>query len=105
MPKTFEEFTTQDMEQIRKQIETVIDLNRLLGVVRSVRIDSNREYFVLEYKRQSQLALSVSDYNNPDASVNIRNDFSMIILGFENQDETLINRVVHNYLKSRDFAI
>lgn len=105
MPKAFEEFSAKDMEQIRKQIETVIDFNKLLGNTRSIRIDNNADWFVLEYKRQNELVLSMSDYNSPNLSVNIKNDFSCIVIGFDSPDEALIRTIVINYLKANSFDV
>lgn len=104
MPKSFEEFTSYDMEQIRIKVETVIDLNDIVGNLRSVRIDHNSEYHVLEYKRQKQIILDGNNYNNPDASINIKNDFSCIIHGFNPNQSSMISHIVDEYLKKLDFV-
>lgn len=104
MPKSFDEFTDYDMEQIRIKIESIIDFNKIVGNVRSVRIDHNSEFYVLEYKRQKSIIFTFADQNNPDVSVNIKNDFSCITMGFDEQDYKTIQDIVNRYLKSNDFT-
>lgn len=104
MPKSFNELSDYDMEQIHAKILIAgVDINRLVGSMRSLRIAKNSEFYVLEYKRQQTIYFSFGDQNNPDFSINIKNDFSCITMGFNEQDSSTITDIVNRYLKMNDF--
>jgi len=105
MTKSFDEFTTKDMDNIRLNVEMVLGhyIQKQIGTYYSIRNEKGIEYCVFEYKKQHKVTLDLNDYNNPDVSINIRKDFSCIVTGFNTDDEILVQGIVKLYLKSNDF--
>lgn len=104
MPKTYEELTYANMEYVRTVFERehIDSLNRLIGNTRYVRVDKGTEYFVIEYYGTPNLSLDPPKHA-PDVSINIKNDFSIVITGLEPNDELMANSMVLGYLKAHDF--
>lgn len=104
MPKTYAEFSYKNMDDIRLVFESAyVDvLANLIGNTRSLRVFKGPEYFVLEYKKQNAVSIDYN-YNNPDLSINIKNNFSCTVTGFDSIDENFIMGIVQRYLKANDF--
>lgn len=104
MNRPFAEFTADDMMRIQSAIENECQ-NFIYSQVKNrhlVRIDTNGEWYVLEYKERLDNS-PFQDHNNPTLTVNIRKDFSHVIVGFDSTHEKIVGNIITTYLKAKNF--